>query len=83
MDDEDGGSNVHGGLMNNMDGSSSNDGLGVVGSPNPASLAAKIRDFESQMLDGKLMLVRDDGKPLNLSRLTLVEPSTHEEAIIL
>nr|GEU57543.1 putative ribonuclease H-like domain-containing protein [Tanacetum cinerariifolium] len=82
MNDEDGGSNVHGGLMNNMDGSSSNDGLGVVGSPNPASLAAKIRDFESQMLDGKLVLVRDDGKPLNLSRLTLVEPSSHEEAIV-
>ncbi|GJW09312.1 retrovirus-related pol polyprotein from transposon TNT 1-94 [Tanacetum coccineum] len=37
-----GGSNVHGGLMKNMDGSSSNDGLSVVGSPNRSSLLAKI-----------------------------------------
>lgn len=34
------------------------------GSPNPASLAAKIRDIESQMLEGKLVLLDDARKPL-------------------
>ncbi|GJX58757.1 GDSL esterase/lipase EXL3-like protein, partial [Tanacetum coccineum] len=34
------------------------------GSPNPTSLAAKVRDIESQMLKGKLVFMGDDEKPL-------------------
>ncbi|GKB33152.1 hypothetical protein Tco_0872553 [Tanacetum coccineum] len=34
------------------------------GSPNTNALAVKINNLERQLLDGKLMLVGDDGKPL-------------------
>lgn len=34
------------------------------GSLSPTSLATKIRDIEKQMLDGKLVFVDEDGKPL-------------------
>lgn len=34
------------------------------GSTSPTSLATKICDIEKQMLDGKLVFVDDDGKPL-------------------
>ncbi|GJS71910.1 hypothetical protein Tco_0704751 [Tanacetum coccineum] len=65
--------------FHSADGSSSNDGFSIVDSPNPSSLAANIRDIESKILEGKLVLLGDDGKPLKPSRLTRVEPSPHEE----
>ena len=34
------------------------------GSPSTTSLAARINELESQMLDEKLVLLGDDGKPL-------------------
>ena len=37
------------------------------GSTSPTSLVDKIHDFESQMLEGKHVLVGDDGKPLKPS----------------
>ena len=37
------------------------------GSPYSTSLVAKIHDLESQMLEGNLVLVGDDGKPLKSS----------------
>ncbi|GJX61027.1 hypothetical protein Tco_0293927, partial [Tanacetum coccineum] len=37
------------------------------GGQTPTSLAANIHDFESQMLEEKLVLVGDDGKPLKPS----------------
>ncbi|GKE50806.1 hypothetical protein Tco_1485962 [Tanacetum coccineum] len=50
------------------------DGLGsfpslseAFGGQTPTSLAANIHDFESQMLEEKLVLVGDDGKPLKPS----------------
>ncbi|GJV37010.1 hypothetical protein Tco_1409487 [Tanacetum coccineum] len=38
------------------------------GSPNTSPLAARINDLERQMMDVKLVLVDDDGKPLKPSR---------------
>nr|GFA86768.1 hypothetical protein [Tanacetum cinerariifolium] len=37
---------------------------GAFGSPNPSSLAEKIHDIKSQMLEGKLVFVDDDEKLL-------------------
>ncbi|GKD26965.1 hypothetical protein Tco_1233179, partial [Tanacetum coccineum] len=34
------------------------------GSPNTTPLATRINDLKRKMLDGKLVLVDDDGKPL-------------------
>nr|GFC46475.1 hypothetical protein [Tanacetum cinerariifolium] len=37
---------------------------GTFGGSNPSSLAEKIHDIESKMLEGKLVFVDDDEKPL-------------------
>ncbi|GJZ28007.1 hypothetical protein Tco_0572654 [Tanacetum coccineum] len=56
----------------------STNGTGVVSSADESVVG--LGPFP-RMLDGKLVLLGDDGKPLKPSRLTQVEPSPHEEAV--
>ncbi|GJR76899.1 ribonuclease H-like domain-containing protein [Tanacetum coccineum] len=55
--------------------------LDAFGSPNLSSLATKMRGIKIRMLEGKLVLLRDDGKPSKFSRQTQVEPLPQEEVV--
>nr|GEY14309.1 hypothetical protein [Tanacetum cinerariifolium] len=48
---------------------------GASGNPSNTTLVARINDIESQMIDGKLVLLDDDGKPLKPSKSTLPSSS--------
>ncbi|GJW86740.1 hypothetical protein Tco_0162080 [Tanacetum coccineum] len=64
-------------------GGSSNSGKKVLqdvvgsafGNPSNTHLVARINDLESQMIDGKLVLLDGDGKPLKPSKSTLPSSS--------
>nr|GFB58194.1 hypothetical protein [Tanacetum cinerariifolium] len=52
------------------------------GSLHHSSLAANISDIERQMLDDKLMLLGDDGKPLNSCKSHQLELSSSEHIVV-